>query len=761
MYSFDVFDTLITRKTATPKGIFALMQDKLVKDEQYIGISDYVRNNFFELRINSEALAGFYCSNTHCAVTLERIYYALAMTGKLSDADVKALTELEKQTEYENVVGINENISKVKELASKGEHIVLISDMYLDSGTIRKMLLKADNIFKDIPLYVSCEYNAAKDNGKLYHIIKNKENLNNKDWFHFGDNFISDVQAAKNHGIKPELYKYQCLLPCEQAVLQSNENNSFIQLAVGAARNARLNHKLDGTAAIGTSVGGGLLFSYAWWIVCQCRQNGINRLYFIARDGYVLKITADIIIKKLGYNIETHYIYGSRRAWRMPSFTNSSINIIDIIKASDPGTINSIKQLSELLKISESGIAKFVPEGYKGKFLSPNVLYDLAVELQNNNEFKSYVIDCHKQERQMAVDYLKQEIDTSDNAFAFVELYGSGYTQICMANLMSDFCPFTIKTFYFALDRIGNIDNCVFYSFIPCYFKLNYLLETFCRSPHSLTVGYCKQNDRIMPVFEGEEGKLLINYGLNDYISGIEKFADEFAGYIYNNSEIAPSVSLSLKYLHYIANTPDKQLQDYIGNMPFNNRLEKQPIKFAPMLSAKDICNIYLIRTNEPIKMFYNGCCFEYSLLRCRKKDNALIEFCKRHNTKLLGKTARFVYKLLNNCGYLYNEYNFPVELLQKRIVLYGAGKAGQKIHKTIKDYKKCKIASWVDANYKMCRKKGLRVSPVESIVKLTYDQIVIAVLDKFTAEQIKASLVSMGVPTEKIFWFDLNNKWQ
>ena len=29
LYSFDVFDTLITRRVGVPKGIFALMQEKI------------------------------------------------------------------------------------------------------------------------------------------------------------------------------------------------------------------------------------------------------------------------------------------------------------------------------------------------------------------------------------------------------------------------------------------------------------------------------------------------------------------------------------------------------------------------------------------------------------------------------------------------------------------------------------------------------------------------------------------------------------
>lgn len=33
-YSFDVFDTLVTRKTARPNGIFCIIQEKLKKAEQ-------------------------------------------------------------------------------------------------------------------------------------------------------------------------------------------------------------------------------------------------------------------------------------------------------------------------------------------------------------------------------------------------------------------------------------------------------------------------------------------------------------------------------------------------------------------------------------------------------------------------------------------------------------------------------------------------------------------------------------------------------
>lgn len=56
LYSFDVFDTIITRNTATPDGIFALMQYDLKYDSKYIHLDEYIKNNFYVLRGNAGRL---------------------------------------------------------------------------------------------------------------------------------------------------------------------------------------------------------------------------------------------------------------------------------------------------------------------------------------------------------------------------------------------------------------------------------------------------------------------------------------------------------------------------------------------------------------------------------------------------------------------------------------------------------------------------------------------------------------------------------
>lgn len=299
MYSFDVFDTLITRTTATPQGIFALMQKELCNSSKYEGITTFLKHNFYQLRIHAEAMAHQYFQTDGIEdITLEHIYIAMAMNGSLSLQNKKLLMELERFTEYQNSLGIIENIDRVKVLIEQGKQIVLITDMYLDKRTIKSMLVKADSIFETIPLYVSSEYQKGKWSGNLYKIIKDREGVEYSNWIHTGDNQRIDIQAAKSLEIKTVFFQYESLTPYERELLYQKEDDPYIQLTIGTARNTRLLKQLSGAGAIGCSIGGVILFPYIWWLLQESIRYGIHRLYFIARDGYILKEIADIIIRK-------------------------------------------------------------------------------------------------------------------------------------------------------------------------------------------------------------------------------------------------------------------------------------------------------------------------------------------------------------------------------------------------------------------------------------------------------------------------------
>ena len=152
MYSFDIFDTLLTRSVATPSGIFLIMQEYLLTDDEKF-YSAYLKKNFADLRVKAEKNARKL--NTYDEISLYDIYEALRGMTDISVKNAEELMDLEVETEIKCALGISDNILKVNRLLQQTEKVVLISDMYLSEKDIRKILKRVSPIFSDIPIYLS------------------------------------------------------------------------------------------------------------------------------------------------------------------------------------------------------------------------------------------------------------------------------------------------------------------------------------------------------------------------------------------------------------------------------------------------------------------------------------------------------------------------------------------------------------------------------------------------------------------------------
>jgi predicted HAD superfamily hydrolase len=320
LFTFDVFDTTITRSVAFPTGIFDIMQEKLSRGG-YGDIPSYIRNNFGMLRKEIEAYARerkMMLKNSGNEVRLEDIYDCMMRVADLTREQIDGLIKLEMELEYTCSVGIFENIDIIKKLRTSGERVAFISDMYLSSAFIRSLICKHAPDFVDMPIYVSCEYDIGKMSGDLFRRVLEIERVNPDEVEHFGDNVDSDMIGSKKAGIASKLYHFEKLTSWEKQILKINKN-AITQIAVGTARNARLNHKLLLSGRMGASYTAPLLFPYVFHILKKCAETNIQLLVFIARDGAILKEIADAIICNSGTEkfakITTKLIYASRTVW--------------------------------------------------------------------------------------------------------------------------------------------------------------------------------------------------------------------------------------------------------------------------------------------------------------------------------------------------------------------------------------------------------------------------------------------------------------
>lgn len=764
LYSFDVFDTLITRNTATPNGIFALMQN-LLKSDCCSEMDAFVKNNFYQLRIGAEQVArNTYCVNGIEDVTLEQIYDVLVNQGHISKAQSIFLQNLERKTEIDFCTGISENIFRVKKLLQEGKRVILISDMYLDCNTIRKMLVKANDIFADIPIYVSSDKEKKnKWSGKLFRFIQEQEHIPYREWQHMGDNEYSDYIVPMRLGIVCIKYEPEQLLEIEETYLKNNESNSEVQLLLGCARVARIEGKKNTAFRMGCSIGGSILYKYVCWLLKDCMQKGIKRLYFIARDGYVLKELADGLITQNEYPIVTKYIFGSRLAWRIPCGDHPEKELWDIYTHSYQDRIFGVKDLSDFFCIQEESLCKYLSPGFKepSKIWTAEVTDFVVKQLLHCKPFMNELMTQYSRKKILLLKYLQQEIDTTNDDFAFVDLAGSGFTQECLARIMRAYFQGEIKNYFFRQDKAerGICRNYVFY---PNHLSYFILLEMVSRAPHGQTMGYREEAGKIVPVLSEIDNEAIINHHMEDFIEGTKIF-----GMIYDQKRRSGQIDIEIgnifSYLDYIYNTPDKEILDYFADMP--NMLtgrEKRSESFAPILTDKDIRNMYWYREEEAMEYYYAGTDMVYSLRRCTERQLKKIDMYSKYRDTWYGRLCRSIHKCIEQGKNRTKTASIYYDCIWENVVIYGAGKKGRLLYDQLTGRKKvngrryhCNVVIWVDRNYLQYREQGMDIVAPEEIYNTEFEQIIIAVAKKEIADDIKRMLLRKGIEDYKIMWIN------
>lgn len=192
LISFDVFDTLVERQVCLPTDVFYVVGLKYFNDEK-------IAQRFKEDRIAAEYIAR-----------------KNSKTGEIFFDDI--YNELKKILTYANVtdelkqleLNIELNLSRPRkciidlcnELFEKGKKVVLISDMYLTSDFLHKMMEKC-GVNTAISLFISCECGVNKISGKLFEYVDSVVNVKPEKHLHYGDSYKADFCGAKRVGVIP------------------------------------------------------------------------------------------------------------------------------------------------------------------------------------------------------------------------------------------------------------------------------------------------------------------------------------------------------------------------------------------------------------------------------------------------------------------------------------------------------------------------------------------------------------------------------
>lgn len=259
------------------------------------------------------------------------------------------------------------------------------------------------------------------------------------------------------------------------------------------------------------------MVSYVEWVIEQAVSSGKKRLYFLARDGWLMLFIADQIVRSRKIDMELKYLKVSRYSLRMAEYGILGKECLDTICVG--GIDISFRKMMMRGALTEEEILAVAKEiGYEDKLDQPlnyRQIQEVKKKLGQASLFFQY-IDCHSKEcYESAAGYLRQEGLMDEVPYSIVDSGWIGTTQRSIERILTKEVGSEIKIdgYYFGVYEIpkgSDRDHYHGYYIRPgrdigrkTRFSVC-LFETIFSSPEGMTYGY-EKIDKYVPVESGQE----------------------------------------------------------------------------------------------------------------------------------------------------------------------------------------------------------------------------------------------------------------
>lgn len=467
--SFDLFDTLVMRRTLYPDDMAEYVNSCL--QEKGIYIDDFCRK-----RLAAEKeLSG---SN---APTLVGIYQDVLDKSEInaeSNITAKQLADLEWNIDFGLLVPREDVCGIFRKTAVAGKKLYVVSDTYYGKTQLIQLLEKC-GITEYTDILSSSDYGTGKLQG-LFGILKDKEQ--SEKCLHIGDDIVADVESASKWGVETfRIYSGLDLLELLGGMgFQGYEENLSDHLKIGmfVARvfnspfqfeNGEEKLEISQAYDVGYLLCAPIISDFVIWFYGRIQDGQFNNIWFSARDGYLIKKMYGHLTKMRHKKDESVYFLTSRTAAvRAGVQCEKDIRYVDEMKFSG--------SLEENLK------ARF------GIGVDDVECESILKDEDGLMKYKNIILDNTSREYHNYRKYVGK-LDIKDGDIAFFDFVAKGTTQMFIQRLNDH----RLKGFYFLqLEKEHmkekELDICAFYEdgeADSCAMYNNYyILETLLTAPH-------------------------------------------------------------------------------------------------------------------------------------------------------------------------------------------------------------------------------------------------------------------------------------
>lgn len=601
VFSFDVFDTCLARTYEQPSDIFYQLGLAIYPNKKNINEKHIFATNFQSERIRAERQANrMHGRKRSCH--LNEIYSLLELSPQCTFSKFDIM-RLELEHEERCIYGIKATKDIIDAHRKEGKRIIFISDMYLDVSFIKHQLIKHDFFQEGDGLYVSSESSLIKRTGMLFKLVLQKENIQAHEIFHTGDNLECDIIPANKMGIQTYHIK-NTLIAVNEIALSKSDCTPIERRVNSIPKYIRLSNPNAYTSAELKlfSIITPAIISFTLWSLQQAADMGLDRLYFVSRNGELPYKVAKLLASRFP-QIDIKFLYGSRKAWILPSMSNETQ---DWKYALPRKSTCSIKELLERLSFEDDEITHIASIA-KQHGISVDTINKSKITLDNflniidDSEINKFIFAKISNARALIMEYLDQEGLLSDDQWAIVD---SGWALNCQAYLnriiKSIFPLREAKGLYF-----GMVPNHLpkeitgpavsFTDELSIFSQRGYVVENcFLFSALQSTCGYIRHNGKAIPEFSNlSHSDFEINYSNKIY-----SFIEEYIRTI-NVTELPVGLFIEqkdalAKNLALLVSKPNRELSLYLSSLKINENLKHDDTNSLPLcraLSKDDLVN--------------------------------------------------------------------------------------------------------------------------------------------------------------------------
>ncbi len=531
--SFDIFDTVVTRLIDPPERLLHRLAEFLARRLSTSAQRVWRAREQVEKALRAEAQAAGLDHECHWETLIPRWIEALTPFATPEErAPLVAAVQAEELRLERLALRSKRNALLFLRWAKRnGYHLVAISDMYLGKAQIAELLTALG--FADLfdRIFVSSETRTAKYSGRLFTHVLEELNTPPSAIAHIGDNLVSDAIAPAQLGIlaffldKPAAQRRKRTHHLAHAMAIHFRGiwpgREVAQLLAESFRSDPTTRTPEPYFQYGLTVLGPIFATFMVGLIEAVRRDQPERLYFLARDGYLFQQLFEAARPLFPDLPSTQYLYASRR-------TVAAAAVADGLTRDQVAFafLNPKQQgLRTLLKTFALPEETFLPfaERYGLSPIAaplspddPRLLHFLA-----DSEVQEAVQAAGKAARALLFAYFAQHDFFTHSRVALVDIGWNATIQRYLEHSFADLLPHYPQVFgyYFAL--INGIhaaplthgtatglfaDTARGSPWERAPFDFEELFEQAARAPHATTLGYEQLTDgNVAPLLKSDE----------------------------------------------------------------------------------------------------------------------------------------------------------------------------------------------------------------------------------------------------------------